>query len=220
MTPSSHYSNKNKRRALWPAIGLVLLVTGCATPGGDRAAPARGAAAGMTAATGEIPDAVAKRYSDAQTLMSVEDYEGAVSVLEPVVELGPQYPGAATTLAIAYRNLDRHEDALALLETTLAVHDAYAPGWNEVGILHRESGRFGEAEAAYLKAVTVKPDYALAHFNFGILLDLYLGRHEQALEHYQRYQELVPDEDKQVSRWIADISRRIERNTRAARVAQ
>jgi tetratricopeptide (TPR) repeat protein len=189
------------------------LLAGCAAGGGGT----RTAAPVAQGAATEISDAVARRYSDAQTLMSVEDYAGAAEILEGVVAEGPQYPGAATTLAIAWRKLGRTDDALSLLDTTLAVHDAYAPGWNEVGILHREAGRFEEAEAAYLKAVTVKPDYALAHFNLGILLDLYLGRPEQALVHYQRYQELVPDEDKQVGRWIKDISRRIER---AARVAQ
>lgn len=168
----------------------------------------------------EAPAEVARDYSDAQTLMSVDDFAGAAQILEPFTRYNPQYPAAAVTLAIAWRNLGRDDEALALLETTLVSHDGYAPGWNEVGILHREAGRFAEAEAAYLKAVTVNPQYALAHFNLGILLDLYLGRHEQALTHYQRYQELVPDEDKQVEGWIADISRRIERATRAAQVAQ
>ena len=188
------------------------VVAGCA--GGGGAPAARDASETATV----IPDAVAKRYADAQTLMSVDDYAGAAAILESLVAENPQFPGAATTLAMAWRKQGRQDDALALLDTTLAVHDGYAPGWNEVGILHREAGRFDQAEAAYLKAVTVNPDYALAHFNFGILLDLYLGRHQQALEHYERYQNLAPAEDEQVARWIADISRRIERSTRAAQV--
>ena len=168
----------------------------------------------------EIPQAIANDYANAQTLLSVEDYAGAVQILEPLAQSAPEYPAIATTLAIAWRQMERSDDALAMLQSTLAVHDGYAPGWNEVGILHREAGRFADAEAAYLKAVTVNPDYALAHFNLGILLDLYLAQHSRALEHYERYQSLVPDEDKQVKRWIADISRRIERTARAASVSQ
>ncbi|MEM6818446.1 MAG: tetratricopeptide repeat protein [Pseudomonadota bacterium] len=168
----------------------------------------------------EIPQAIANDYANAQTLLSVEDYAGAVQILEPLAQSAPEYPAIATTLAIAWRQMERSDDALSMLQSTLAVHDGYAPGWNEVGILHREAGRFADAEAAYLKAVTVNPDYALAHFNFGILLDLYLAQHSRALEHYERYQSLVPDEDKQVKRWIADISRRIERTARAASVSQ
>ena len=167
-----------------------------------------------------VPEQVAQEYANAQTLMSVEDYEGAAQILEPLALSATEYPAVATTLAIAWRHLERDDDALATLQSALTVHDGYAPGWNEVGILHREAGRFADAEAAYLKAVTVSPEYALAHFNLGILLDLYLGQHARALEHYQTYQSLVPDEDKQVKRWIADISRRIERSARAASVGQ
>lgn len=206
------------RERLAPIAALLLAVAtlaGCAGGG----APQR-AAETPSAAASIVPENVAKRYADAQTLLSVEDFTGAVAVLEPLVSAHPDLPGAAVTLAIAYRHEGRTDEAQALLQTTLVAHDNYAPGWNEVGILHREAGEFAAAEAAYLKAVTAKPDYALAHFNLGILLDLYLGRHEQALEHYQRYQELMPDEDKQVARWIADISRRLQRSTRAAQLAQ
>ena len=129
----------------------------------------------------------------------------------------PQHPEAATTLAIVYRRQGRADASLALLEQTLAVHDDFAPAWNEFGILHREAGRFAEAESAYLKAVTVRPDYGLAHLNLGILYDLYLGRLDDALVHYERYQaQLGAGQDKMVGRWIADISRRIQRTAQAA----
>ncbi|MEO0574589.1 MAG: tetratricopeptide repeat protein [Pseudomonadota bacterium] len=197
----------------------VVLLAGCAS--GPTTTSQGGVPAGGNAKTvvSEVPADVQAQYNNAQTLISVEDYDGASQILEPFVLQNPQYPAAATTLAIAWRKLGRSDDALAMLETMLVTHDAFAPGWNEVGILHREAGRFEQAESAYMKAVTVKPDYALAHLNLGILLDLYLARHQQALEHYERYQALQSDEDKMVKRWIADISRRIKRNTQAAQVA-
>lgn len=198
---------------------MALFIAGCASgPKPASQGAATGSAGGVSAATA-VPSELQTQYDNAQTLISVEDYAGAAQILEPFVLQNPQYPAAATTLAIAWRKLSRPDDALAILETTLVSHDAFAPGWNEVGILHREAGRFEQAESAYLKAVTVKPDYALAHLNLGILLDLYLARHQQALEHYERYQALQSDEDKMVKRWIADISRRIKRNTQAAQVA-
>lgn len=164
-----------------------------------------------------IPDDVARQYNDAQTLLSVEDYAGAAIILESLTVAYPQYPAIGTSLAICHRMLEDDGKAQATLESTLVAHPDYPPALNEVGILHRKSGEFAEAEAAYLKAVTVNPDYALAHLNLGILLDLYLGRHQQALEHYERYQQLVPDEDKQVARWISDISRRLQRAAQVAR---
>ncbi|MEM7611418.1 MAG: tetratricopeptide repeat protein [Pseudomonadota bacterium] len=206
---------------LKPAALLAVVLGLAACAGGPTAsAPTTPRTAEVAEAATEVAPAVMRQYTDAQTLMSVEDYAGAAQILEPFVGQYPQFPAAATTLAIALRELGREDEALARLETMLVSHDGYAPGWNEVGILHRQAGRFADAEAAYLKAVTVKPDYALAHFNYGILLDLYLARPKQALEHYERYQSLAPDEDKDVKRWIADISRRIARATQAAQVAQ
>lgn len=203
-----------------PAVfAALLLLAGCAS-GPTGTSSTRGSQAKSVPTAGAVaPSDAQAQYDNAQTLMSVEDYDGAAQILESFVNRYPEYPAAATTLAIAWRKLGRSDEALAMLETTLASNDAFAPGWNEVGILHRESGRFGQSEAAYMKAVTVNPDYALAHLNLGILLDLYLGRNEQALEHYERYQSLQADEDKLVKGWIADISRRIQRNTQAAQAA-
>ena len=81
----------------------------------------------------------------------------------------------------------------------------------------RRDGNFLEAEAAYLKAVTVSPEYVLAHYNLGILNELYLQRLDVALQHFERYQQLV-ESDKQVDKWIADLKRRVAANQRTAKV--
>ena len=86
-------------------------------------------------------------------------------------------------------------------------------------MLLRRQGKFGEAEAAYLKAVTASPDYALAHYNLGVLYELYLQRLDAALQHYERYQ-AVTGEDKQVAKWIADLKRRLGNTQRTANVTE
>ena len=70
-----------------------------------------------------------------------------------------------------------------------------------------------------MKAVTVSPDYALAHYNLGVLNELYLQRLEAALQHFETYQSLV-GEDKQVERWINDLQRRITAAQRTASAAE
>jgi tetratricopeptide (TPR) repeat protein len=86
-------------------------------------------------------------------------------------------------------------------------------------MLLRRNGKFIEAEAAYLKAVTASPDYALAHYNLGVLNELYLQRLDVALQHFEIYQELV-GADKQVEKWIADLKRRVTASQRTANVAE
>lgn len=206
-----HCSTEN-RAPRWRTLALLtaLIAAGCAT------APPAPPVAGEAASAEALPAALRGQYDDALTLLSVDDNDGAAVLLSSVVDANPQYAEPATMLAIVYRRLGRSDDALALLEQTLAVHGEFAPAWNEVGILHREAGRFADAEAAYLKAVTVRPEYPLAHLNLGILYDLYMGRLDEALAHYERYQELSAAQDKQVGRWIADVSRRIQHTTQTA----
>jgi hypothetical protein len=55
----------------------------------------------------------------------------------------------------------------------------------------------------------VAPDYANAWHNLGVLYDMYLQDLAAAVDHYQRYQQLVGSADEQTSRWIADLQRRI-----------
>jgi tetratricopeptide (TPR) repeat protein len=86
-------------------------------------------------------------------------------------------------------------------------------------MLFRRNGKFIEAEAAYLKAVTASPDYALAHYNLGVLNELYLQRLDYALENFEQYQILVGN-DKQVEKWIIDLRRRVAADLRTANVAE
>jgi len=85
-------------------------------------------------------------------------------------------------------------------------------------MLLRRNGKFLEAEAAYLKAVTVNPDYALAHYNLGVLNELYLQRLDVALRHFETYQALAGD-DRQVEKWITDLRRRVAATQRTANAA-
>ena len=119
--------------------------------------------------------------------------------------------------AITAQNED-DKNTRAAIDQALALDADYAPALNQLGMLLRRNGNFLEAEAAYLKAVTVSPDYALAHYNLGVLNELYLQRLDTALQHFETYQTLV-GEDKQVERWIADLRRRVAASQRTANVA-
>ena len=85
--------------------------------------------------------------------------------------------------------------------------------------LLREDGKFAEAEAAYRRALEADPEHSLAHYNLGVLLDLYLRRTAEALEHYEAYQASLDEPNETVARWIVDLRRRVG-NGNAARVAQ
>lgn len=193
----------------------LLLVAGCATvPSGTTknddadAAPVR-----------DVPARAQTMYEQAAASMAAGDLIDAELRFKEFLLTYPDFPGAHVNLAIIHSANGNDEDAMAAVNAALAIDAEHVPALNQLGVLHRKNGNFTESEAAYLKAVTVQPDYPLAHYNLGVLNELYLQRLDTALQHFERYQELV-GEDKQVGRWITDLQRRVAANQRTANVTE
>ncbi len=209
-------------------VAAMLVAAGCASQGpqpgtGDksaRPAPARttdGAAEDQV--WPEVPPAAQTMFEQAVAVMAAGDFVDAELRFKEFLLQYPVYPGAHVNLAIIHAQNEDEERAAAAIEAALALDPNHPAALNQQGMLLRRNGKFTEAEAAYLKAVTASPDYALAHYNLGVLNELYLQRLDVALQHFERYQELVV-EDKQVEKWIADLRRRVAANQRTANVAE
>ena len=195
----------------------VLGLAGCGSSGDSRPAAGTGGevVAGVPA---EVPPEALTMFEQATAVMAAGDFVDAELRLKEFLLQYPQFPAAHTNLAIIYASYGNDDAALNVIEEALAVSAGYAPALNQKGMLLRRNGNFLEAEAAYLKAVTSDPEYALAHYNLGVLNELYLQRLDVALQHFELYQELVGD-DKQVEKWIADLRRRVAATQRTANVA-
>ena len=107
--------------------------------------------------------------------------------------------------------LHREKPALAkqAFEQAIIIDNQDAVAFNNLAIIQRQNGEFKKALFNYYKAINAKPDYANAHLNLGILLDLYLQDLPKALEQYEIYQKLTANSDEKVKKWIVDIKRRI-----------
>ena len=202
-------------------VPLALLgLAGCGSSGDSRPAAEAGGDV-MVGADGmpvEVPPQAMTMFEQATAVMAAGDFVDAELRFKEFLLQYPQYPGAHTNLAIIYASYGNDDAAMnASLSRRWPIPD-YAPALNQKGLLLRRNGNFLEAEAAYLKAVTSMPDYALAHYNLGVLNELYLQRLDVALQHFELYQELVGD-DKQVEKWIADLRRRVAATQRTANVA-
>ncbi|NIL94363.1 MAG: tetratricopeptide repeat protein [Woeseiaceae bacterium] len=202
-----HFTEEHRRLLV---IGLALVVAGCGSSGpGER--PDRApemVAAGDTATMPEIPPAAMTLYEQATAIMASGDFVDAELRFKEFLLRFPAYPGAHVNLAIIHSQNGNDEAAQAEIDAALALNPNHAAALNQQGMLLRRNGKFIEAEAAYLKAVTASPDYALAHYNLGVLNELYLQRLDVALQHFEIYQELVGG-DEQVEKWIADLRRRV-----------
>jgi tetratricopeptide (TPR) repeat protein len=201
----------------------VLVIAGCAGSGTKPdAANERGPAGTAGAAERvlpEIPAAAQTLYEQAVAVMGSGDFVDAELRLKEFLLQYPAYPGAHVNLAIIHSQNENDAAAQASIDAALALDPNHPAALNQQGMLLRRNGKFIEAEAAYLKAVTASPDYALAHYNLGVLNELYLQRLDVALQHFETYQGLV-GEDKQVEKWIADLRRRVAATQRTANVAE
>ena len=175
---------------------------------------------GNPVADREVPPKVLTLYEQAVSSMAAGDNIDAELRFQEFLLQYPDYPGAHVNLAIIFADRGDLQAAENSLTDALIIDPEHAAALNQLGMLLRRQGKFLEAESAYMKAVTASPDYALAHYNLGVLNDLYLRRLDAALTHYERYQELVNEEDKQVTRWIADLKRRISATQRTANVTE
>ena len=202
-------------------LAVLVAVAGCASSGGTPDAP-RDVAGTQTAGIEmplEIPPQAQTLFEQAVAVMAAGDFVEAELRLQEFLLQYPDYPGAHVNLAIIHSQNEDDARAQAAIDAALALDASNAAALNQQGMLLRRNGKFIEAEAAYLKAVTASPDYALAHYNLGVLNELYLQRLDVALQHFEIYKDLV-GEDKQVEKWIADLRRRVAATQRTANVAE
>jgi tetratricopeptide (TPR) repeat protein len=202
-------------------LGIAVAATGCASNGSAPEATDRDRAgqAAVDPRAAEVPPEAQTMYEQAVAVMASGDFLDAELRLKEFLLQYPGFPGAYVNLAIIHVNNEDDEDARQAVDAALAIDPDYAPALNQLGMLLRRNGKFLEAEAAYLKAVTAAPDYALAHYNLGVLNELYLQRLDSALQHYERYQALV-GEDPQVEKWITDLRRRVSASQRTANISE
>ncbi len=205
------------------ALALVLTLAGCAGSGGPKPDKSRAAAekAGVEgeALHPEVPPQAQTMFEQATAAMAAGDFVDAELRFKEFLLQYPAYPGAHVNLAIIHNDSGKDDAARAAVDAALALDPNHPAALNQLGLLLRKNGNFHEAEAAYLKAVTASPEYALAHYNLGVLNELYLQRLDAALQHFEKYQELVGG-DKQVEKWIADLRRRVAASQRTANVAE
>ena len=209
-------------RSLRPAALLIaaLLLVACAGGPGSTSKPEEE----MIAVDGgdavrEIPPQAQTLFEQAVSVMAAGDHLEAEFRFAEFILQYPGYPGAHVNLAIIHAQSGDDKAAEDSITDALIIDPRHPAALNQLGMLLRRQGKFPEAEAAYLKAVAAKPDYALAHYNLGVLNELYLQRLDAALRHFEQYQSLI-GEDKQVEKWIADLKRRVAASQRTANVTE
>jgi tetratricopeptide (TPR) repeat protein len=155
----------------------------------------------------ELEAGIDSDFQQAVALMENGEYALAIKTLESVINREQRLIAPFINIAIAYRKTGDIEQAEKNLNKALKIDPLHPVANNELGLIYRKAGKFNKARAAYQKVITNYPEFAAAKRNLGVLCDLYLRDFECALEQFENYLALNP-EDKNVPIWIADVKQR------------
>jgi len=148
------------------------------------------------------------QYESALRLLDQERYPQGIALLLEVIEKAPDVTAPYINLGIAYRRIGDFDRAETNLKKALELNPRHPVVYDELGLLYRETGRFTAARGSYEKALEIHSGFHFAHRNLGVLCDVYMDDLPCALAHYEAYSRAEPD-DKEVTKWIADLRTRI-----------
>src|SRR5262249_14450271 len=112
-----------------------------------------------------------------------KDFAGALKSAQEAVRLQPNVPAHYVSLGSALHNAGHLNEAGAASIGVVA---------GDIPAHLNGSGRLDESVAAFRKAISLRPDLAMAHYNLGLTLKD-KGDHDEAIVAFQEVLRIQPD---------------------------
>ena len=158
-------------------------------------------------------------YAAALKSIKSGNLDQALTQLQAISAEYPQLSGPLVNQGKIYIAKEDYKQAQAALEQALKANAQNPYAHNLLGLTLRQQGQFEQARQHYETALQLDPMYARAHFNLGVLAELYMQDFNLALSHFQAYQSLQKEPDQTVANWIADLERRVPAPVAPAAIA-
>jgi len=103
-------------------------------------------------------------------LQKSQQFVAAREVYRRVLEMAPDHPRALHYAGLLAHQQGRNEEALALIERSVALVPDQADWYSNLGIVFQSDQRLDSAIDSYRRAIKIDPGHANAHNNLGVLL--------------------------------------------------
>ena len=150
------------------------------------------AAAYFNNATKIFPDSTGPYVNQAYSLINAGETTGAIEPFEAAIERGDDDPQTYIFLADLYRQNDRANEAVSLLETASNMFPDNVDIQAQLLNAYQASGQVDRAMQKYEEAVARDPNNKLYQYNYGSML-LQEERYDEAVEHLSEAVELDPE---------------------------
>jgi len=147
------------------------------------------------------------KFNSAVTHINNKKYNEAIDLLLEVTSNTDKHSAPYINLAIAYSRIGRIKDAENILLKAIKINPTHPVTNNELGLVYRKTGRFPKAKKTYESVIKNYPQFLPARKNLGILCDLFMNDLGCAIEQYESYLNVRPNE-KEIGIWLTDLKRR------------
>lgn len=148
------------------------------------------------------PDKARPHINLGMALAERGDLERAMNELGTAISIDPDDPEANFSLAYLYLQTGRYNEAIRLLNHTLAqfpsdseipgrLADDFAMAHFNLGVAYFHTGDYRKAIREYERALSLAPYLQWTHSNMGVAYEM-LGEYERAIEEYEKELELNP----------------------------
>ena len=125
---------------------------------------------------------------------TVKNYDSAITYYEKVMALNPNIFATNFNLGTLYFKKGREKDAIRLLQTA-AILGPYIPEVHGLlGEIYLQKKQIDLAQFHLKRAVEIKPNYAIAMKNLGIINYFHLKKYKKAVVYFSRSLSINPNQ--------------------------
>jgi len=132
-------------------------------------------------------------FNEATEKVQQGDFEGAIVILQKMIEDNPEDANALYLLGISYLKKNMLPEAEEALTRTAEIIPKFAGAYHHLGLVSKEERELEKAIQYYEKALELEPKRADSLYNIGLIF-FELNRIPEASAYFERALEINPDD--------------------------